>query len=618
VTENGSPLAGVAVALTGSRTASATTAADGSYSFTVPAEGGYTVMPSKTHYAFAPQSQTFANLVGDKTADFAAAVLRFAIQGRVKGANNAGLQGVAVTLKGSQAATTTTGADGAYSFPNLAADGTYTVTPALQYFSFAPASKTFAGLDADADADFAGGLVAYRISGRVTDKGAGVGGVAVDLSGSHPLLGTDGRRVVTNEDGSYSFDVTSGGTYSVTPSKKDYTFAPASASFSVIDGDRAADFDATHKRFVEFGASAASVGEGGGAVEVTVTRGGDTSVEVSAVYQVQSGTALRGADMVGSTGRVTFAPGETTKTFQIFITDDSLVEGAESFSVALAPEGGADVGERASVAVTIVDNDTDPSAANAIDGAEFFVRQHYRDFLGRDPDEAGLRFWTGLITQCGPDARCVEGARINVSGAFFLSIEFQQTGFFVHKTYKAAYGRAPERLKEFTLDAREIGAGVVVGEAGWEQELETRKATYVSDFVAREEFESRYPLALTPAQFVSALDSNAGGSLTESEREAAAGEFAGAANTEDLAARARVLRLVVENGAFDRREKSPAFVLMQYFGYLRRAPDDPPNTNLDGYNFWLKKLEDFGGDFKRAEMVKAFLSSDEYRKRFGN
>jgi inhibitor of cysteine peptidase len=618
VTENGSPLAGVAVALTGSLTASATTAADGSYSFTVPAEGGYTVTPSKARYTFAPQTHTFANLGADETADFAAAVMRFAINGRVADINNTALQGVTVTLTGSQSATATTDSNGAYSFPSLAADGAYTLTPTLTDFSFAPKSKTFAGLEADTHADFTGSLVTFRVSGRVTEKGAGVGGVAVDLLGSHPLLGPDSRRVVTVDDGSYSFNVTSGGTYSVTPSKKDYTFAPASASFNIIDGDRAADFDATHKQFVEFSASAASVSEGGGTVEFTVTRGGDTSTEVSSVYEVESGTAARGADVVGSTGRVTFAPGETTKTFQLFITDDSLVEGAESFSVALTPEGEAVAGERSTVAVTIVDNDTDPTAANAIDGAEFFVRQHYRDFFGRDPDDAGLHFWTGLITQCGPNPQCVEGARINVSGAFFLSIEFQETGFFVHKAYKAAFGRAPERLKEFTLDSRGIGAGIVVGETGWQQKLETHKATYVSDFVARRDFESQFPLAMTPAQFISALDSNTGDSLSESERAEAEAEFAGAANTEDLASRARVLRRVIDNGAFHRRETSPAFVLMQYFGYLRRAPDDPPNTNLDGYNFWLKKLNDNGGDFKRAEMVKAFLSSDEYRHRFGN
>jgi hypothetical protein len=56
---------------------------------------------------------------------------------------------------------------------------------------------------------------------------------------------------------------------------------------------------------------------------------------------------------------------------------------------------------------------------------------------------------------------------------------------------------------------------------------------------------------------------------------------------------------------------------MQYYGYLRRSPTDPPDNNPYGFDFWLKKLDDFNGDYIRAEMVKAFISSDEYRKRFG-
>jgi hypothetical protein len=64
-------------------------------------------------------------------------------------------------------------------------------------------------------------------------------------------------------------------------------------------------------------------------------------------------------------------------------------------------------------------------------------------------------------------------------------------------------------------------------------------------------------------------------------------------------------------------ETSRAFVLMQYFGYLRRNPDDPPDSDFAGYDFWLAKLNSFGGDFRRAEMVKAFISSTEYRRRFG-
>jgi hypothetical protein len=56
---------------------------------------------------------------------------------------------------------------------------------------------------------------------------------------------------------------------------------------------------------------------------------------------------------------------------------------------------------------------------------------------------------------------------------------------------------------------------------------------------------------------------------------------------------------------------------MEYFGYLRRNPTDPPDGNDNGYQFWLTKLNSFGGDFQKADMVKAFLVSGEYRQRFG-
>ena len=81
--------------------------------------------------------------------------------------------------------------------------------------------------------------------------------------------------------------------------------------------------------------------------------------------------------------------------------------------------------------------------------------------------------------------------------------------------------------------------------------------------------------------------------------------------------RAGVLRKVCESGPVIQNETNRAFVLMQYFGYLRRNPDDAPDGNMDGYDFWLQKLSQFGGDFQQAEMVKAFLVSMEYRSRFG-
>ena len=57
-------------------------------------------------------------------------------------------------------------------------------------------------------------------------------------------------------------------------------------------------------------------------------------------------------------------------------------------------------------------------------------------------------------------------------------------------------------------------------------------------------------------------------------------------------------------------------MLMQYFGYLRRDPNQSPDTDFAGYDFWLNKLDRFNGNFVDAEMVKAFISSAEYRQRF--
>jgi hypothetical protein len=119
---------------------------------------------------------------------------------------------------------------------------------------------------------------------------------------------------------------------------------------------------------------------------------------------------------------------------------------------------------------------------------------------------------------------------------------------------------------------------------------------------------------MSAARYVDALNANAAGALTAAERDNLVTRLESGELT-----RAQVLRAVAENEAFTAREKNRAFVLMQYFGYLRRNPYDAPEPTLDfaGYNFWLSKLEEFRGNFVRAEMVKAFISSDEYRKRFG-
>jgi hypothetical protein len=119
---------------------------------------------------------------------------------------------------------------------------------------------------------------------------------------------------------------------------------------------------------------------------------------------------------------------------------------------------------------------------------------------------------------------------------------------------------------------------------------------------------------MTPEQFVAALDANAGGVLSDTERANLVAELA-ADNT--AAGRASVLRKVAEDPDLAAIETNKAFVLMQFFGYLRRNPNDLPDTNYGGYNFWLGKLNDNNGDFRAAQMVLAFLDSAEYRQRFG-
>jgi hypothetical protein len=260
---------------------------------------------------------------------------------------------------------------------------------------------------------------------------------------------------------------------------------------------------------------------------------------------------------------------------------------------------------------------------NKIDDPQFFVSQHYRDFLNREPDASGLAFWVNEINSCGINTQCIQVKRINVSAAFFLSIEFQETGYLVYKFYKAAYNNlpgapVPVRLNEFLPDTQQIGQGVVVGAPNWQTKLEDNKKAFATQFVGRARFTTAFPTSSTPAQFVDALFANAGVTPSSTDRTAAINEFGGAGTSADTAARGRALRRVAENSTLGQQELNRAFVLMQYFGYLRRNPNDAPEPglNFDGYNFWLNKLNQFNGNYVAAEMVKAFITSGEYRQRF--
>ncbi|HWS86108.1 MAG TPA: SBBP repeat-containing protein [Pyrinomonadaceae bacterium] len=357
---------------------------------------------------------------------------------------------------------------------------------------------------------------------------------------------------------------------------------------------------------VHFDSAAYTVGEAGRSAQVGVARVGDLSGEVSVDYSTSAGeTASERSDFTTARGTLRFAPGKALKTFSVTVNDDRTVEGDESLTVTLTNLRGAAVLDApADARLSILDDDEHPGTANPIDESEFFVRQHYLDFLSREPDAEGLQFWTQEIEQCGTDAQCREVKRINVSAAFFLSIEHQETAFLLERLYKLAFeARVPYR--SFVKEARELGEGVVVGQGDWQARLAANRRAFAEEFVTRASFREQFPESLTPSQYVERLNARASGALSAPESAALVAGLEAGTET-----RASVLLKVADDEDFRRREFAPAFVLMQYLGYLRRDPDE------GGYAFWLDKLNDFGGDFVRAEMVKAFLSSDEYRRRF--
>jgi hypothetical protein len=179
------------------------------------------------------------------------------------------------------------------------------------------------------------------------------------------------------------------------------------------------------------------------------------------------------------------------------------------------------------------------------------------------------------------------------------------------------------RYEDFMPDTQQIGEGIVVNAPGWEQKLKANRDAFALDFVTRtgaaggRDFADAFPKGTSAEQIVDRLFVNVGVTPLAAERAALVAELS--PDPDSAALRASVLRRVADSPVVVRNEFKKAFVLMQYFGYLRRNPDAAPEANRDfaGFNFWLAKLEEAGGDFHRAEMVRSFLVSDEYRQRFG-
>lgn len=470
--------------------------------------------------------------------------------------------------------------------------------------------------------------------------------------------------------------------------------------------------------------------ENSGHFDVTVTRTGDLSGNATVNYATLDHDVTQKSAYEIALGKLTFNPGESTRSFRVLIVDNNLLGGGTiaHLKLVLTNATGAALVSPTTAELSIMDNefDTPGQPPNILDDPQFFVRQHYFDFLNREPDTSGFNFWVNQITSCGTDQQCIELRKINVSAAFFLSSEFQKTGMLAYLTEKASFGGLP-RYGQFMRDVQALQKDYVFGAPGADAQLETNKQAFFDEFVTRPPFAAKYN-SLTNSQFVNALFTNGQLNTTTAELYLAKltgaqvvspsgspatglvvlrramdlssesmslylnglasaetdahihgpadpaangpvivtlpsgeilnfqihlgahnGELAGGRIYVDvhttnfpngeirgqlpsnrfvldmiingldagIITRAQALRLVAESDFFRTNELNRAFVLMEYFGYLRRNPADPPDNNLNGYNFWLNKLNQFNGNFVSADMVKAFIKSTEYRGRFG-
>jgi hypothetical protein len=251
---------------------------------------------------------------------------------------------------------------------------------------------------------------------------------------------------------------------------------------------------------------------------------------------------------------------------------------------------------------------------NPIFGNEYFVRQHYADFLARQPDAAGFNAWVNLLRNCAdvnnfdpasPSAAC---DRITVSAAFFGSNEFQLKGFYVYRFYKLGLRRQPA-YAEIVRDM-----GVVSGQTP--AETFAKKSAFADAFATRVEFTNIHA-NMTNAEFVAALLAryNLSGIVTHDPQQPDGTALVALSAAQLIArldagslTRAQVLRAVADSNEVYQAEYNRAFVAMQYYGYLRRTPEDT------GYNNWLNYLNAHPGDYRT--MVNGFMNSVEYRLRF--
>jgi CSLREA domain-containing protein len=240
------------------------------------------------------------------------------------------------------------------------------------------------------------------------------------------------------------------------------------------------------------------------------------------------------------------------------------------------------------------------ATANPLNTDLYFVRQQYLDFLGREPDRDGLLYWASELNKCGTDTGCLSNKRTGIAAAFFVEQEYQQTGSFVYRLYKGGLGRQLS-YDEFSADRQKVLGG---------DDLETSKVGFAGGFVQRAEFVQKYGQATSAETFVDSLLASiqqTSGVNLSNERGALITRYNSGLDINQ--SRALVLRKAIDETAFKDAVYNSSFVMMEYFGYLKRDPEQ------EGFDFWLNVLNNREPNNYRA-MVCAFITSAEYQKRF--
>jgi uncharacterized repeat protein (TIGR01451 family) len=353
---------------------------------------------------------------------------------------------------------------------------------------------------------------------------------------------------------------------------------------------------------VQFSSPTYSVNESGLHATITVNRLGNISQPATVDYATSdpsaltpcanvTGNASQRCDYAISVGTLRFAAGESSKTVFIPIVNDVYIEGPEIFTISLSNPTGVILGLTSSATITINDDDNG-TGVNPITNDSFYIRQLYIDFLDREPEPTGLQGWLDILNHCSVPTDC---DRIAVALGFVKSPEFQDRGYFIFRFYSASLGRNP-LYREFIPDMARLSGFLNP------QELEANKVAFVNEFMNRQEFRNIYdPTIGDPTSYVDKLLQTVG----LPNHPARNAWISGLSN--NTLTRAQVLRQLVESTEVYTKFYNQAFIVMQYFGFLRRDPDA-------AYQGWIDLLN-HTNDYR--VITNGFINSPEYPLRFG-